>query len=290
MRKILTAIILILFLLSACVNQTENKKEDFLDFNQSSKSLKEKERNWNFIQDKIDSGSIKENQDTIIDGKKSHSPLDDYKKQTVTLDNGKKYYERIHTKSLIVKGEKIKVFETKVYSGINDGLDKIFYINNNRYEANDTISFFEFFDLKNGDWTFILHAPYAMGESQYMKELNDDAYFDEIMNNLTYGFYNINLKTFYAQLEGEKLIEESRNIKVVLSGGDMTTAYLHLYLVRNDTIVFQTGLFAGNKEGFQNQYLGWTEISKKNTLIDFLKAFKPINKEKISVFNKSSIQ
>lgn len=266
MREIQIIIILFYILLTGCINQNEKKKVNL-------------ELNDNTHISIIDSSLAENNQNTIGKNKSSSSP-----------DNREKYNERIHTKYLNVNGEDVKIFETKIYSGAHDGLDKYFIINNEKHELNDTISFFDFFEMSKGEWTFILHAPYAMSESQYKRKINDTAYFDESMRRLTYGFYDINLKTFYAQLKGKQLIEESKKIKVVLSGGDMTTAYLHLYLVRNDTIVFQTGLFAGSTEGFQNQYLGWTEISKKNTLIDFLKAFKPIDKDNITVFNKMHMQ
>ncbi|MPM17771.1 hypothetical protein SDC9_64170 [bioreactor metagenome] len=104
---------------------------------------------------------------------------------------------------------------------------------------------------------------------------------------MTYGLFDVNLGTGYAILDDINEIKKmNKMLKVKLTCGYMTTAYLHFRIIKNDRAVFFAEIFAeeDNNEGIQSPYIGWTEIAKENSLINFLKKFRPVEKDSVSKF------
>jgi len=164
----------------------------------------------------------------------------------------------------------------------NDMIKTIEY-NEKKYKRNEFINFLEKINFENGNWQFIIEAPIAYETSidPNISKYTDSIYgIDSIMSNLTYGLYNENLKSFCAGTTNKSILNKlKQNFKFKIRGGYLTTAYLHISLLKDGVIEYSADLFNYTNFVKINSYGGYMEAVNSKELNDLFKLLEPMNYE-----------
>lgn len=79
----------------------------------------------------------------------------------------------------------------------------------------------------------------------------------------------------------KKILNQLKNCEFISSGGDVATVESRIYILRDNSLIYESGLVLDNEyEGIQNKRLGWAESKQKGQLTkiisQFTKELKPI--------------
>lgn len=122
-------------------------------------------------------------------------------------------------------------------------------------KINDTFNLISGLDLNNGDLRLFVETT---------------SFHDDSLNQRPAGYYF---------LENDTLIRELlANLVVTYQHGDCCTPDGHLFIIKNDTQIFTTGILHGRQGSFQESLYGWTIPIDSNLIQKTLRPFKHLDK------------
>lgn len=193
-------------------------------------------------------------------------------------------YNRFTTGKLLSLDENNNEYVRYTFESLEapDGVFNYVKVNGKKYVVDQVVSVFEEYNFSNGDWTLYVVAPMARWEAKCFlpeKLINKskESKFAEIMNDLTYDLYSVNLQKFCVSTSDKALLNEIRNVFVFsIDGGYMTTAYLEVYLVHNGRRVFQSDLFLDKStKGIDHFFFGYMKALYPEKIRDLITKLKP---------------
>lgn len=122
-------------------------------------------------------------------------------------------------------------------------------------KTNDTFNLISGLDLNNGDLRLFVETT---------------SFHDDSLNQRPAGYY---------YLENDTLIKKLlANFIVTYQHGDCCTPDGHLFIIKNDTQIFSTGILHGRQGSFQESLYGWTIPIDSNLIQETLRSFKHLDK------------